>query len=210
VDALKAHHVPEMMRRINFIAACCLSYLLLTFSFAAVSNESATPAAQDTHPTEYQVEAAYLYNFGKFVRWPDATAPRSDAAFTICVLGRNPFDGGLKAVVAGQTINGHLVNVKEVSDITNAEDCQIVYVKEAETKRFREVLNRVRRMPLVTVSDAGDFLDRGGIIQFVLVNDRVRFAVNLEAARIAGVELSAELLKVAVKVTGSDAAKEHR
>ncbi|HVO62081.1 MAG TPA: YfiR family protein [Terriglobales bacterium] len=209
MGVLNKNHVRVTHRNFRSTLGCFLSFFLIALSVAPASSNDAN-AAEEPRPTEYQVKAAYLYNFGRFVRWPTDAAPAQGAAFNICILGRDPFDGALRAVVAGQTINGHPVTVKEVSDSSGAEGCQIVYVDGTETKRFRSVLNNVRRMPLVTVSDSADFLDRGGIIQFTLINDRVRFAVNLEAAREARLQLSAELLKVAIKVTGGKVEKEQR
>jgi hypothetical protein len=210
VDAVRSDHLPKAMcRTVVFAARFCLSYLLVALALAVVTHHTAN-AAGEARPTEFQVKAAYLYNFGKFVRWPDSAAPSLDSPFTICVVGKNPFDDALEAAVAGQTINGHRVSLKNVTEVSKVAGCQILYVDGSETRRFKSVLNSVRRMPVVTVSDAGDFLDQGGMIQFVLVNDHVRFAVNLVAAREAGIQLSAELLKAATKVTGPGVAKEPR
>jgi hypothetical protein len=159
---------------------------------------------EQTHPTEYQIKAAYLYNFGKFVRWRDASSLSPGSAFPICVLGKDPFDGALEATVAGQTIGGNPISVKKVNSVAGVAGCKLLYVNADETKRFRSIMDTVRRLPILTVSDAPDFLDNGGIIQFVVISKRVRFEVNLNAARDAGVQLSAELLKVATRVVGNN------
>ena len=162
-------------------------------------------ASGQTKATELQVKAAYLYNFGKFVRWTEAGGA-SDARFTICVLGKDPFDGALDSVVSGESIAGKPLAVKRVADRSSVTGCRVLYVSGSEARRFSSLLQELRRMPILTVSDAPDFLRQGGIIQFVTTNDRVRFEVNLPAAQDAGIQLSSELLKVAVKVVGSDTA----
>jgi hypothetical protein len=118
------------------------------------------------------------------------------------VLGRDPFDGALEAVVSGQTIGGRPIALRKVVDATGVPGCRVLYVPAEETRRFRPLLDAVRKSPILTVSDAPDFLERGGIIQFVLVSERVRFAVSMDAAQEAGLQLSAELLKVATRVVG--------
>lgn len=168
--------------------------------FAAVS---AASQAQP-RPTEFQVEAAYLYNFGKFVRWPDNSGPSPQSPFLLCVMGRDPFQGALDAVISGQTIGGAPVAVKKVVDLNGLSGCRILYVNREDVGRFRSALDIAHHLPIVTVSEAPDFLKQGGIIQFVLVGDRIRFAVNLTAAHNAGIELSAELLKVATRVVGEN------
>jgi YfiR/HmsC-like len=174
--------------------------LLLVF----ISAPCMSVEAEEPHPTEYQVQAAYLYNFGKFVRWPANAALRPGAPFTLCVLGKDPFQGALDSLVTGQTVGGSPVAVQRVADTKELGACRLLYATRAESTRFKTVLDAARRLPVITVSDAPDFLQRGGIIQFVIVNNRVRFAINLDAAREAHLQLSAELLKVATKVIGEN------
>lgn len=167
-------------------------------------------ASSQQHPTEVQVEAAYLYNFGKFVRWPENSIRVQNSPFTICVLGKDPFDGALESVIAGESIGGARLVVKNIASIEGASGCKVMYINKEELRKFKPALDNLRRLPIVTVSDAGGFLQQGGMIQFVLVNNRVRFEVNLDAAHTAGIEFSSELLKVANKVVTRSALAEER
>ncbi len=157
---------------------------------------------QASKPSEYDVEAAYLYNFGKFVQWPTGAPNASAAVFTICVIGDDPLEARLQAVVGKETINGRNVAVKRLSRPRGASQCQVLFIPAREEDLIGRDLEEVRRTPILTVSDSPDFTRHGGMIGFVIQNHRVRFEVNIAAARKAGLQLSSELLKVALNVTG--------
>jgi len=154
-----------------------------------------------TRPTQFDVEAAYLLNFGKFVNWPQNSA--QPGAFTICVFGDDPFGPMLERTIAGEKLEGHPVTGKRIEDPQEASGCSILYIHASEATRVARVLAQVQGRPVLTVSDMPNFLDHGGIIQFVMVGDRVRFEVNLQPTNQDGLMLSSELLKVAVKVRGA-------
>lgn len=157
---------------------------------------------QASKPSEYDVEAAYLYNFGKFVQWPTGSPNAAASIFTLCVIGDDPLEAKLQAVVSKETINGQHVAVKRLSGLRGASHCQVLFIPAREEDLIGRDLEEVRRAPVLTVSDSPDFTRHGGMIGFVIQNHRVRFEVNIAAARKAGLQLSSELLKVAVNVTG--------
>jgi len=156
----------------------------------------ANPAAPP-RPTEYQVKAAYLYNFGKFVRWPAAGKNNS---FAICILGRDPFGAILDETLAGESIDGQKVTAMRLARVQDAPTCRILFISSSESGRLSEILAALGKAGVLTVSDMPQFTQRGGMIQFVLEGDRVRFEVNLAAAQRSGLKLSSELLKVATAV----------
>ena len=181
----------HLVRRAQFAAAACAAPL------AVASNL----LAQAPKTTEYQVKAAYLANFSKFVEWP-AKAARS-ASFNICVLGQDPFDGALDAAVAGATIDRFPVAVKRISRTEDALDCRVLFISSSEDRRWKEIQAALKTASILTVSDMHEFARRGGIVQFVLDGNRVRFEVNLAATGPSGLTLSSELLKLAVNVRRS-------
>ena len=156
--------------------------------------------AQGRKSTEYDVKAAYLYNFGKFIRWPASLLPASHDTFAICVLGKNPFGEALDRTVKGESIEGKRLEVRYLGGVSEMGGCRIVFLSNSEERRVDAVLAEVGKRPILTVSDIPDFVDRGGDIEFVEVGDKIRFKVNLGAAEKAGLSLSSELLKVAVAV----------
>ena len=156
-------------------------------------------AAQNLKPTQYQVEAAYLFNFGKFVTWP----PKKDApgdSLLVCVLGEDPFGSILDKTTAGETVNGRKIIDKRISRPQDARGCSILFISSAEEQHLDRILAAVKDAPMLTVSDIPGFLEHGGMIQFVIDGGKVRFKVNLGSTDQDGLALSSELLKVAVEV----------
>jgi YfiR/HmsC-like len=162
----------------------------------------AAPAlsAQQSPPSKYDVMAAYLYNFGRFVTWPAGVPPHPDGSFSICVLGQDPFGAALDAALAGETIDKKPVEAKRIVRPADAANCRILFISSSEEDPLKELLPVVDKFTVLTVSDIPQFSRRGGMIEFVLEERRVRFAVNLAVAENAGLGLSSALLKVAVAV----------
>lgn len=149
-------------------------------------------------PTQFEVEAAYLFNFGKFVTWPPASA---DTSFLICVLGQDPFGPILDKTVAGETLQGRKVETRRLARPQDAPSCSILYISASEAGRLNKILPVVDETPVLTVSDMPEFAAHGGIIQFVIRDGRVRFQVNLAPTQRDGLTMSSDLLKVAVGVS---------
>jgi hypothetical protein len=156
-------------------------------------------------PSEAQVKAAYLYNFGKFVRWP---APPATPTFDICVLGKNPFGPALSNIVSGERIQGKNIVARNLPTFTEALHCQIVYIPASEEGRMKAAFAVAKHNNTLTVSDIPEFAEHGGMIGLVNVGGRIRFEVNVGAVNEAGMSVSSELLKVAIKVIGMDQTKE--
>jgi YfiR/HmsC-like len=156
--------------------------------------------AQSAKPADSDVKAAYLLNFGKFVRQSSGQSPRS--SFDVCLLGHDPMGRNIDDLAAKQSIANLPVHVRRLSDVTQAKGCAIVYFSSDENDRIREDLAILSPLDTLTVGDASDFLDRGGMIQFMLVEKTVRFSVNLDAVSRAHLVLSSELLRVASSVNG--------
>jgi hypothetical protein len=155
--------------------------------------------AQPKQPREYDVKAAYLFDFAKFTQWPTAVVSGEDN-FSICVMGEDPFRGTLESIVAGEQLGGVKVVVRHVSTVHGAAECRILFISGSESYRYKLVLGSLASAPVLTVSDLPDFTGSGGIIQLLLQGDRVKFQVNLGAAQKAHLSLSSQLLKVATRV----------
>jgi hypothetical protein len=159
-----------------------------------------TLEAQRPKVSEYQVKATYLYNFGRFVQWPpDATAAKGDS-FSICVLGQDPFGPSLDSTLTGETLDGKPLAVKRISTARDAGECRVLFISSTEENHLKEILLVLNESSILTVSDMPAFSRRGGMIQFVLEGDKVRFEINLTKAESAKLTLSSELLKVATTV----------
>jgi hypothetical protein len=177
-----------------------LPYVMVVMIWALLSGSS--PQAEQPKPSEYQVKAAYIYNFGRFVTWP-AKVANQKSGFAICVLGQDPFGPALDSIIAGKVLDGKPVVAKRISKPQDAVSCRILFINATESDHLQEILNALNQTSVLTVSDMPDFSRRGGIIQFVLEENKVEFEVNLTSAASAGLVLSSELLKVASSLRGS-------
>jgi len=161
---------------------------------------SGTVIRGETKPTDYDVKAAYLFNFAKFIR-VSPTSVVQRATFDICVLGQDSMGHALDSVAENEEIDHRVVRVRRVKDTAEARSCDIAYISTSEGDRIESDVAELRGTDVLTVSDAPRFLAQGGMIQFVLVANHVRFAVNLDAVKRSHLVLSSELLRVAVPVS---------
>ena len=191
-------------RRVTSGRPCRLSQFM-ALAVAWVLFGASCLHAQQSNPTEYEVKAAYLYNFGKFVEWPAKVAAASEF-FSICVLGEDPFGASFDATIASESINGKKVVVKRIAKPQDAVSCRILFISSSEESRLKEILATLDNTSVLTVSDISQFTRRGGMIRFVMEANRVRFEVNLAIAEHAGLTLSSQLLKVAISVRRSSQA----
>lgn len=162
-----------------------------------------SPAARPQNlPSQYDVQAAYLFNFGKFIRLAGGQPVVRGGSFDICILGTDLMGRTLDELVANETIDTRPVHVMRLNDASQARSCAIVYISRSEGKATGRDLALLAGSNALTVGAAPDFLERGGMIQFVLDGDHVRFKVNLNAVNRTHLVLSSELLRVAAEVVG--------
>src|SRR5579884_21307 len=153
--------------------------------------------AADPAP-EYEVKAAFLLNFTKFIDWPPAAYADANSPFTICLLGGDPFGRVLDDMVEGETVDGRKLVVRRISEPPGRKSCQMLFLGSGE-KEVRRVLSELGP-GVLTVGDHERFIHEGGMIAFVIDNRRVRFDINQAAAEAAGLKLSSKLLSVARRV----------
>ena len=158
---------------------------------------SARTFAQNDSPSEYQVKAAFLFNFAKFVDWPSGTYPGPQSPFAICVLGDDPFGPVLENTLAGKSLGTHPVVLRRTKDLAEARRCQVVFVSSSQSHRYAEVVEGVRGARVLLVGETDGFASAGGAIEFTLEGNHVRFAINPEAAQRTGLTLSSKLLMLA-------------
>lgn len=152
-------------------------------------------------PSEYDVKAAYLFNFGKFMRLAGSRQSQHPT-FDICILGRDPIGRAMDEIATNESVDNRPVRVSRIANGAQGRECDILFVSPYEGDGIRGDLAALSGADVLTVSDAPDFLERGGMIQFVLEGDHVRFDVNLDAVNRTHVVLSSELLRVAAAVKG--------
>ncbi len=173
--------------------------LLLGASLAGAQPE---PAPAPPGPSEYEVKAAFLYNFTRFVEWPPAARPDPGAPFVIAILGRDPFGSVLDETVAGKTVAGRPIAVHRVVRADDCRDAQIVFVSPSERSNTAAILKALERPGVLTVGDTDGFAQQGGAINFTVQARRVRFEINPSVAEQARLKMSSQLLKLATLVAG--------
>ena len=171
--------------------------------FAAVAAGSSSRASALERP-EHEVKAAFLYNFGKYVRWPKSE-PGPDGEFVIAILGVDPFGASLDDIVRGNRIDNKPVSVRRVTTLNEADGCEVLYVSASEEARVDGILAAAAKAPILTVSDMPRFVERGGMIGLVMANRRMQFEVNAEAAERAGLMLGSQLMRLARTVVDARA-----
>jgi hypothetical protein len=154
------------------------------------------PGAPAPRPLEYEVKAAFLFNFAKFVEWPPESFREHDA-LAICVFGEDPFGGILESTVAGEKLGGRPLQVRQVERASELKSCQIVFISQSERERVPEILAGLRGANVLTVGENGRFAEQGGMVRFFLEANRVRFEINLDALERTRLLVSSKLLRVA-------------
>jgi hypothetical protein len=171
-----------------------LALTLLAAGLIAVP-PMAPPPATSAALDEYQVKAAYLFNFARFVDWPPSAGSRGP--IVIGVLGMDPFGDSIERVVRGRTVKGRSVSVRRFRSVRELEQAHILYIAASEWTRIKDVLAQIDGTPVLAVSDVPGFLKVGGGIAFVMVNGRVRFDINLSAISNVNLTMDSQLLQVA-------------
>jgi len=159
-------------------------------------------AAESPGATESQVKAVFLFNFAKYVDWPDAAFSNTNAPITIGLIGTDPFGDKLEHVIEGKTVKSRPFVIKHLASDAELSGCQILFISHSEAPRMREIMAKAGPLPILTVGEDETFAQNGGIINFVLKNGNVRLEIDLAAARKAGVTISSRLLAVADVVKG--------
>jgi hypothetical protein len=166
-------------------------------------------AAQDRpRAPEYQIKAAFLYNFMLYTEWPPSAFEKNDSPIVLAIAGEDPFGNQLDAAVRGKTVRGRAIDVHRYDQMSEVSACHLLFVSVDQSKNFPLFLQRHRELSLLSVGESEDFTRAGGVIQFVIEENKVRFEVNTDAADRAHLKLSSKLLSLAKIVRDSGAPKD--
>ncbi len=160
-------------------------------------------SAQDADEAlAYEVKASMLFHFLSFVQWPE---DRDNAPFVVAVLGRDPFGPILERTFDGKSVQGREIEIRRFTELSELEPSHILLVSRSERPRMSDIAEAARDMGILTVGDMERFAETGGMIGFKIESGKVRFEINLDAAKQAGLEISSRLLRLAT-VRGQSAA----
>jgi len=146
---------------------------------------------------EYKVKAAYIYNFAKFVEWPNGTFNDQNSPIIVGILGSDPFGQSIDVVVNGKLVGDRRLEVHRFKSLRNLKYCHILFVCQSEDIHLSRVLEAVDGWHTLTIGESEKFGRSGGLINFVNVDDKVRFDINMSSARKNGLTVSSRLLKLA-------------
>ena len=163
---------------------------------------AATPARSAPAYSEEAVKAAYLYRFTQYIEWPESTP--AGMPFTIAVMDAPGVAAELRRLLPNHTIKNAVAQVREISRVQDLGAAQVLYIGTSKIDRVRDAIAVIAARPVLAVTDAERGLATGSVLNFVLLEHRVRFEVSLTAAERSRLRISAELLGVATRVQSSD------
>lgn len=168
----------------------------LAFAFVLTLASVFAPLAHAE--SEYDVKAAYLFKFTKFVDWPSSAFAAPDAPFVIGIVGRDPF-GGLDRILEGQRTGDRPLEVRSLSagDAAGLRSCQMIFVAASEERRLQDILGALQGRPVLVVGESDGFAGAGGTLGFAVRQSRMGVEVNSAAARQARLKISSQLLNIA-------------
>lgn len=181
--------------RVAGIVACLAASLLATISPA-----SSAVAAEQVAALEQQVKAAFLFRFGSYVEWPEQTFADPESPLTIGVVDSDGLVDELVRVIANRTVNGRSVAVRRIRGSEVPSNVQVLFIGQGTAGQSAEILRQAQRRPILTVTESDAGLTEGSVINFVVVDKRVRFEVSLEAAERNRLRIAAPLLSVALRI----------
>jgi hypothetical protein len=164
--------------------------------FCLVGFSSAVVSADQQKAGEYQVKALFLYNFLNFVEWPAGSSFNSSPAINVCIVGDDPFGDALNDI-RNETVKGKKLAIRIYRPFDEPEGCHLLFIPASEKGRTGQILRPVREANVLTISDTVEEGRQGAIISFFIEQKKVRFAINMEAARRAGLKISSKLLRLA-------------
>ncbi|HEX5764640.1 MAG TPA: YfiR family protein [Woeseiaceae bacterium] len=202
-DSMRPRHALVSALRLLCVRGCILLAMRHAIVAVCILCCSAPAAAQEVVYQEGEVKAAFLYHFATFVQWPE-TVPR-ERPFSVAVLGDDEVAAELEKFLPGHQIQGRQMQVRRLSSIEDLADDALLFIGAGENHRLRELISRVEDRSMLVVTEAPGALKDGSMINFQVIDDRVRFEISLLAAQRAGLELSSRLLSAAMSVDTTSA-----
>ena len=152
--------------------------------------------AQPVRSTSQVVKTTFLYNFAKFIKWPDKAFKSPDSPIVLCILGEDTLGDAL-TVIKNKTASGRRLLIRYVRDVSEIDICHILFISSSEKDNFSQILKYIKGIPYLTVSDTETFTQHGGMIYLFQQGNNIRFEINLKAAEEAHLKISSQLLKLA-------------
>ena len=171
-------------------------FLLIIIGACVVVSGSPKAHAQSWWLREYQIKAAFLYNFLKFIEWPSGALPETGDTMTLCLLAEEPVVEPFESI-KGKLVKGRRLAIRRIERIKDLEACHALFIGSSEEKRLAQIMPTLQGSRVLTVGEVEGFIQSGGIINFVVERNKVHFEINVNRAERAGLKLSSHLLGLA-------------
>ena len=145
---------------------------------------------------EYQIKAAFMYNFAKFIEWPQDAFPDDSSGISLCILGENPFGSSLYSI-DGKIAEGRRLEVNLYEHLEDIGECHILFISNSRAEELPIILASLKNRSVLTVGDIDNFAENGGIINFITKDNKIRFEINVNAAQRAHLKISSKLANLA-------------
>jgi hypothetical protein len=152
--------------------------------------------AQKKKPGEYEVKAAFLYNFSKFIEWPDKASSYYSGSFNMCVFGEGPLANALESI-QDETIGQKKLVMKHVNALQQAKNCHVLFIGSSEGENLEQIIRALKGMNILLVGDTEGYAQKGVLINFYIEQNKVRFEINVDAVKRSGLRISSKLLNLA-------------
>jgi hypothetical protein len=184
--------------------AVCAGCLAIGLGLGLAAAPSASAAERVAG--EYEIKAAFLYNFARYVEWPQDAVPNADGAFVIGILGEDPFGNTLDRIARDKTVEGKRIVVRRFATVQEVTPCHILFVASSAARQLPALLKRVEGWHVLLIGDTQGLAQEGVAINFCIEKSKVRFEINLDAAVRMGLKISSKLLRLAKIVTDKNEA----
>ena len=178
-----------------------VSWLLIAGLLHTSGVAFSAPAKESSPPSEYEVKAAFLYNFTKFIRWPEQAFSGATDPFVIVAFGEDRFGEALDQTFENKKVNGRSFMIRRVKNLSELKPCHMLFIGSSEKRHVSEALKAVSGQNVLTVSEMDRFIQSGGMVNFFMEGNKVRFEINDQAAKNAGLRISSKLLSLAKRET---------
>lgn len=199
--------VTRFARASVFRGRCRSPYALVSWALALalgaallVTGSANAAPPKPTATREYDLKAAFLFNFAQFVEWPAEAFADAGTPITIGVLGDDPFGASLDEMVAGETVRNRSLEIRRYHSVDEIGSCHILFISPSEASRLEPIFKALGHRSILTVGDTKDFTSHSGIVGFQMVQRRLRLRINLTAATAARLTISSQLLRQAETV----------
>jgi len=172
------------------------SIMIVLVALCVAANGALAADLDSSVPLEYQVKAAVVYKFVRYVEWSKEVLPDTLDTITLGVLGGSPMVSALRTLVEGKEVGGYTLRIRHFRSLEDLAFCHVLFVGRSEKEHLKEVLGHIEGWSTLTVGEAEGFAQEGGMINLVIAENRVKFEINLGAAEDADLKISSRLLRL--------------